>query len=191
MLRSLVAACFVLCGAVASAEDSELFDREMDLLNGQTVDLSRFEGRVVMIVNVASRCGATPQYEPLQALYEKYKDQGFVVVGFPCNQFGRQEPGTAKQIQEFCSANYDVTFPLFAKIDVNGADAADIYKHLTSEEAYPADAGKVKWNFEKFLISRDGEVVERFRTRVQPDSEKVVKAIERELAKKASDSSAE
>jgi glutathione peroxidase len=185
MLRLMAVGAILCVTAVGTAGESEVLDRKMNALGGPKVDLSRFKGDVVLIVNVASRCGATPQYDPLQDLYEKYKDQGFAVLGFPCNQFGRQEPGTAEQIQEFCTSEYGVTFPMFAKIDVNGEDAADLYKHLTSEEATPQDPGPVRWNFEKFLISRDGKVVERFRTRVKPDSQKVIDAIERELAKKA------
>nr|WP_231734295.1 glutathione peroxidase [Calycomorphotria hydatis] len=151
------------------------------LLGGET-DLSQYQGKVIMIVNVASECGATPQYADIQALYEKYKDQGFVVLGFPCNQFGGQEPGSAQEISEFCTRRYGVDFPMFAKIDVNGDEAAPLYQYLTSKDGYPSDAGRVKWNFEKFLISKDGKVVERFRTRTQPDDPNVITAIERELA---------
>jgi len=185
VLCSLALLCGVVSAADVAAAEDGLFDRKMELLSGETVDMSRFEGRVVMIVNVASRCGRTPQYEPLQALYEKYQDEGFVVLGFPCNQFGRQEPGTAEQIREFCTENYSVTFPMFAKVEVNGPGAADLYKELKSQAD---ESGEVKWNFEKFLISRDGEVVERFGSRVSPDSKNVVEAIERELAKESADS---
>ena len=185
-----VAALAALVGSAGAADkksdkkDSPVLDQKMESLTGQQIDLSEYQGKVLLIVNVASECGATPQYEPLQAIYEKYKGEGLVVLGFPCNQFGSQEPGTSKDISKFCTENYGVTFPMFAKIDVNGEKAAPLYKYLTSKEAVD-DAGPVKWNFEKFLVSRDGKVVARFRTPVEPDDEKVVKAIEKELAKKS------
>jgi glutathione peroxidase len=171
-------------GSVAAAEkESKVLSQKMESLTGQEIDFAEYQGKVLLIVNVASQCGATPQYAPLQKLYDKYKEKGFVVLGFPCNQFGAQEPGTAKEIATFCEKNYGVTFPMFAKIDVNGERAAPLYKHLTSPEAVSDDAGPVKWNFEKFLVGRDGRVVARFRTAVRPDDPKVVEAIERELAK--------
>nr|WP_315852368.1 glutathione peroxidase [Thalassoroseus pseudoceratinae] len=168
----------------SSKDTSPVLKHTMKSLDGKKVDLSKYEGKVLLIVNVASQCGATPQYEPLQELYSKYKDEGLVVLGFPCNQFGSQEPGSADEIQEFCKSNYGVTFPMFAKIDVNDDNAADLYQYLTSKQAFPKDSGRVRWNFEKFLVSRDGKVVDRFRTPVQPDSQPVIKAIEAELAKK-------
>lgn len=161
--------------------DSPVLGHKMDSLAGKEVDLSEYKGKVLLIVNTASRCGATPQYEDLQALHEKYSKDGLVVLGFPCNQFGKQEPGNADEIATFCKKNYGVTFPMFAKVDVNGENACELYKFLTSKEAYPQDAGKVKWNFEKFLVGRDGKVVKRFRTGVNPRSKPVVEAIEREL----------
>ena len=167
-----------------SKDASPVLKHTMKTLDGKQVDLSKYKGKVLLIVNVASQCGATPQYEPLQELYGKYKDDGLVVLGFPCNQFGSQEPGSADEIQEFCTSNYGVTFPMFAKIDVNDDNAADLYQYLTSKEAFPKDSGRVRWNFEKFLIGRDGKVVDRFRTPVQPDSKPVIQAIEKELAKK-------
>lgn len=154
---------------------------EVKSLEGEKVDLSKYKGKVLLIVNVASKCGKTPQYEPLQALYEKYGDKGFAVLGFPCNQFGKQEPGSAEEIREFCTDRYDVTFPMFEKIEVNGDDTAPLYTKLKS---FDADPGDVKWNFEKFLIGKDGEVVARFRTRVEPDDAMVVQSIESELKKK-------
>ena len=161
--------------------DSPVLKQKMDSLAGKEVDLSEYKGKVLLIVNTASRCGATPQYEDLQALHEKYSKDGLVVLGFPCNQFGKQEPGDSAEIATFCKKNYGVTFPMFAKVDVNGEDACELYKYLTSKEAYPQDAGKVNWNFEKFLVGRDGKVVKRFRTRVNPSSKPVIEAIEREL----------
>jgi glutathione peroxidase len=157
---------------------------KMKSLDGKDVDLSKYQGKVVLMVNVASQCGATPQYEPLEALNKKYKDQGLVVLGFPCNQFGAQEPGTADEIREFCTENYGVTFDLFEKIDVNGDQAAPLYKFLTAKETNPKFAGKIGWNFEKFLIGRDGQVAGRFKTGISPDQPEVVKAIEVELQKK-------
>ena len=167
-------------GAAAADDKSVIYNQKMKSLKGKNVALSKYEGKVLLIVNTASECGATPQYGPLQALHEKYEGKGLRVMGFPCNQFGKQEPGTAKEIQSFCKENYGVTFDIFAKIDVNGKERAPLFKHLTSSAK---DSGDVKWNFEKFLISRDGEVLGRFRTGVQPNDPKVVKAIEDALAK--------
>lgn len=167
----------------ADKETPRVLDFEMESLSGKPVQLKDYAGKVVLIVNTASECGATPQYKPLQKLHEKYADKGLVVLGFPCNQFGAQEPGSAKEIQEFCTQQYGVTFPMFAKIDVNGADAAPLYQYLTSKETNPEFAGKIKWNFEKFLISRDGRIVGRYGTRVDPASAELVRAVEAELAK--------
>lgn len=166
----------------ASAADAhKVTDFKVKSLAGEEVDLGKYKGKVLLIVNVASRCGATPQYEQLQELSAKYKSEGLMVLGFPCNQFGAQEPGSAEQIAKFCKDNYNVSFDMFEKIDVNGEAAAPIYKLLTSHEP---GAGPVKWNFEKFLIGRDGNIVARFKTSVRPDAPEVVKAIEAELAKK-------
>lgn len=179
----LAGVCAVLSANAGAAEKEtpKLLQHKMKTLTGKEVDLGKYEGKVLLVVNVASKCGATPQYKPLEGLHEKYKDQGLAVLGFPCNQFGKQEPGSASEISEFCEKNYGVKFDLFEKIDVNGPEAAALYKELTST---PGMDGAVKWNFEKFLIGRDGKVVARFKTGVQPDSEEVVKAIETELAKK-------
>ena len=157
---------------------------KMNMLDGKEVDLSKYDGKVVMIVNVASQCGLTPQYEQLQALHKKYAEKGLAIVGFPCNQFGQQEPGTADEIREFCRAKYDVTFDLFGKIDVNGDDACPLYKYLTALDTKPTGAGKISWNFEKFIVNRHGEVVARFAPRTKPDDPEVLKVIEAELAKK-------
>lgn len=177
-------AAFVVAAEKNAAKGSPVLGHTMKSLSGSKVDLSQYEGKVLLIVNVASKCGATPQYEPLEKVYEKYKDEGLVVLGVPCNQFGRQEPGTSEEIAAFCEKNYGVTFPMLSKVDVNGEEAAPLYKYLTSKEAVPSDAGPVKWNFEKFLVGRDGKVAARFRTPVQPDDPKVIEAIEKELAKK-------
>ncbi len=178
-----------LCAVIAVAEAVEkavapALSFKAKSIQGKEVDLGQYQGKVVLIVNVASKCGATPQYEQIQAVYDKYKDQGLVVLGFPCNQFGGQEPGSADDIQKFCKDRYSVTFDMFEKVDVNGANAAPLFKFLTSKETDPKFAGDVAWNFEKFLIGRDGQVVGRFKTRVKPDAPEVVQAIEAELAKK-------
>ena len=156
----------------------------MKTLDGKPVELKKYQGKVVLIVNVASKCGLTPQYEQLQALHEKYADKGLAILGFPCNQFGQQEPGTAEEIRQFCSQNYGVTFDMFSKIDVNGDSACDLYKYLTSLNTKPVGPSKISWNFEKFLVGRDGRVIARFSPRTKPDAEEVVKAIESALAQK-------
>lgn len=156
----------------------------MKSLSGKDVDLSKYQGKVVMIVNVASKCGLTPQYQQLQALHEKYSKDGLAILGFPCNQFLFQEPGTAEKIQEFCKVNYGVTFDMFAKVKVNGSGACDLYKILTALDTKPVGPGKIRWNFEKFILGRDGEVVARFSPRTKPDDPEVLKVIEAELAKK-------
>ncbi|WP_417378379.1 glutathione peroxidase [Gimesia sp.] len=173
-----------LAGQTDKKSVPPVLNRTVKTLDGKEVNLSKYKDKVLLIVNTASKCGATPQYKDLQALHEKYKDQGLVVLGFPCNQFGGQEPGTAVQISEFCSKNYGVTFDMFNKIDVKGEDADALYQYLTSKKANPKTAGPVKWNFEKFLISRDGDIAARFRTRDNPQSEEVTTAIETELKKK-------
>ncbi|NND96827.1 MAG: glutathione peroxidase [Pirellulaceae bacterium] len=159
-------------------------DYKMNTIDGKKVDLEDYEGNVVLIVNTASQCGLTPHYKGLQTLYKKYEDKGFVVLGFPCNQFGSQEPGTDAEIAQFCSSKYDVTFPMFSKVDVNGDDAAPIFQHLTSKDVKPAGKGPVGWNFEKFLIDREGQLVSRFKSRTAPEDTELVKAIEAELQKK-------
>ncbi|MCU0877322.1 MAG: glutathione peroxidase [Pirellulaceae bacterium] len=155
----------------------------MKSITGKDVNLADYKGKVLLVVNVASKCGLTPQYEELEALHEKLSDKGLVVMGFPCNQFGKQEPGTDAQIAEFCEATYKVKFPMFSKVDVNGAEAAPLYKYLTSVETKPKDKGDITWNFEKFVIGKNGEVVARFAPRTAPDSKEVMAVIEAELAK--------
>jgi glutathione peroxidase len=150
-------------------------------LAGEDVDLGQYQGQVLLIVNVASECGYTPQYRGLQALYSKYAPDGFALLGFPCNQFGQQEPGTADQIATFCQRRYGVTFPMFEKVAVNGANQCGLYKYLTSKYTNPQCAGPIQWNFEKFLLARDGKVVARFPSHVAPESKALVEAIEREL----------
>ena len=155
---------------------------DMKTLSGESVSLSKYQGKVVLMVNVASECGLTPQYEQLQALHQKYSEQGLAIVGFPCNQFGGQEPGTAEEIQQFCSKNYGVEFDMFAKVDVNGDGACDLYKYLTQLDTEPAGAGDIGWNFEKFLVGRDGNVLARYSPRTSPDAPEVIEAVEAALA---------
>jgi glutathione peroxidase len=168
----------------ANAEDAKVLSFSMKSLDGKPVDLKKYEGKVILIVNVASKCGLTPQYKQLQALHDKYKDQGLVVLGFPCNQFGKQEPGDSKEISTFCTKNYGVTFDMFEKVDVNSESACDLYKYLKAQDAKPAGKGDIAWNFEKFLINRKGEVANRFQPRTAPDANEVIAAIEKELAAK-------
>jgi glutathione peroxidase len=154
----------------------------MKSLGGKDINLSQYQGKVILMVNTASRCGHTPQYGPLEALYKKYTDQGFVILGFPSNDFGKQEPGTDVQISEFCTRNYGVTFDMFSKVDVKGDNMCDLYKFLTSPATDKPFDGDINWNFEKFLIDRSGNVVARFSPGTQPDSPQVVSAIEAQLA---------
>jgi glutathione peroxidase len=167
------------------AAKSTPLNQEMKTLDGKKVNLAKkYDDKVVLLVNVASKCGLTPQYEQLQALHEKYSEQGLAIVGVPCNQFGGQEPGSPEQIAQFCEENYGVEFDLMAKVDVNGPNAAPLYKYLTSEEANHKFGGKITWNFEKFLFDRDGKLVARFAPKVKPDSPEVIQALEKELAEK-------
>jgi glutathione peroxidase len=158
-----------------------LKDISMSALDGSPLDLSQFAGKATLVVNVASRCGLTPQYTGLEQLHERFKDRGFSVLGVPCNQFGGQEPGTPQEIAEFCSTTYGVTFPMTEKVDVNGPDRHPLYQELTAKEDADGEAGDIKWNFEKFLISPDGEVVARFRPLVTPEADELVSAIEQVL----------
>ena len=150
-------------------------------IDGKPVNLARYAGDVILIVNVASKCGNTPQYKSLEALYQKYKEKGFVVLGFPANEFGMQEPGSDKEIKEFCTATYNVKFPMFAKTVVKGEDISPLYKKLTDKEASPKTGGDIEWNFAKFLVNRKGEVVARIPARTDPMKPDVVEMIEKEL----------
>jgi len=179
-----------ICFACQSAQEVQGADKVPAALNhtakdidGKDVKLAKYEGRVLLVVNLASRWGRTPQYLQLQALHTKYNTKGLSILGFPCNQFGLQEPGTEAEIKEFCTAKYSVAFDLFSKVNVNGEQAHGFYKHLTSQNTSPKAAGKVSWNFEKFLIDRSGTVIARFDGKVKPDSAEVVKLIEQHLAK--------
>ena len=157
-----------------------IYDFSAEKIEGGTQALSDYAGKVVLIVNTASKCGFTPQFEGLEKVYEKYKDQGFVVLGFPCNQFVSQDPGSNTDIGEFCQRNYGVSFPMFAKIDVNGSDAHPLYKYLTKEAKGLLGTEAVKWNFTKFLVGRDGNVIDRYATATKPEA--MVKDIEKALA---------
>ena len=157
-------------------------DIDLQTLSGDAASLGNFAGSTVLVVNVASQCGLTPQYAGLQRLYERFADRGLVVAGFPCNQFGAQEPGTSDEISEFCSVNYGVTFPMFAKIDVNGPDRHPLYAELTDVPDAEGKAGDIQWNFEKFLLGPDGKVLARFRPMTEPEAPEVLSAIEASLA---------
>ena len=161
------------------AADS-VYDFKLKDIEGKEVDLSEYKGKVLLVVNVASKCGATPQYEQLEALHEKYSEKGLIVVGVPCNQFGGQEPGTEKEIKQFCTDKYKVSFPMFSKVEVNGEKQAPLYEFLKAHSESKAD---VKWNFEKFVIGKDGKVAGRFLTKTKPDADEVVSVIEAELKK--------
>jgi glutathione peroxidase len=158
-----------------------LHDIEARTIDGRTLRLGEFAGKALLVVNVASKCGFTPQYEGLQRTYERYKERGLVVLGFPCNQFLFQEPGGEDGIASFCSTTYGVTFPMFSKVKVNGRGRHALYEELTKQPDPAGKAGRVKWNFEKFLVSPQGEVVGRFRTRVAPEDPEIVAAIEAQL----------
>jgi glutathione peroxidase len=164
---------------------SDIYDIPVCTLEGEPSSLAPLKGRSVLVVNVASRCGLTPQYAGLQQLHERYEDRGFSVVGFPCNQFLGQEPGGPEEIAEFCSANYGVTFPLYEKIEVNGPGRHAIYEMLTASADAEGDAGDITWNFEKFLLSPEGDIVGRFRPQVEPADPTLVAAVESSLPKAA------
>jgi len=155
---------------------SGAYDFTLNSIDGKATPLAGFKGKVTLIVNVASQCGFTPQYAGLEALYEKYRDHGFVIAGFPANNFGGQEPGTNEEIKQFCNRNYSVKFPMFAKISVKGADKAPLYQYLTDTMG-----GDVQWNFTKFLVDKNGKVIKRFDSSVEPDSPELVSAIEAAL----------
>jgi glutathione peroxidase len=156
----------------------------MKTLDGKEVPLSKYEGKVVLFVNVASKCGLTPQYKQLEALHEKYADKGLTIVGVPANEFGSQEPGSNEEIAKFCSTNYGVKFDMLSKVVVKGDGICPLYKFLTEKETNPKFDGEIKWNFTKFLVNKKGEVVGRFEPRTEPNAPEVIKAIEAELAAK-------
>lgn len=180
-------AVLVATGAHAVADDAKAAEAATSIhnftvqsLEGDEVNLQKYKGKVLLVVNVASQCGATPQYKQLQALHDKYADQGLVVMGFPCNQFGAQEPGDASDIREFCSTKYAVKFPMFAKVEVNGDSQSPVYDFLKSTGS---DNSNIGWNFEKFIVGKDGKVAARFKTRTKPDAPEVIQVLEEQLGK--------
>ena len=165
----------------AELKNKSVLDFKMKDIDGKDVKLKKYKGNVLLVVNTASKCGYTPQYEGLQAIYDKYRAEGFYVLGFPANNFGGQEPGTEAEIKDFCTTKYKVTFPMFAKISVKGDDQDPLYQFLTGKETNPAFAGDIKWNFNKFLIDRKGNIVARFDSKEAPQGEAVTAAVEKYL----------
>ena len=187
MNKKAITGLFFITSAFQASGQSGLYDITVEDIEGRNHVLDEYRGKVLLIVNVASKCGFTYQYETLQQLYEKYADNGLVILGFPSNEFLRQEPGSNEEIQEFCSLNYGVTFPMFGKITVNGRSAHPLYKYLTSKETNPEFSGRITWNFNKFLINESGEIVNRFGSKDEPDSPLIVEAIEKTLGLKEGD----
>ncbi len=178
-LAAALAAAASLAGATTEA--SSIYDFQMESIDGRPVNLQEYRGKVLLIVNVASRCGFTYQYEGLEALYREYGGRGLVVLGFPANDFLGQEPGSNEQIRKFCTLNYGVSFPLFAKIHVKGRSAHPLYRFLTDKRTDPRFAGGITWNFNKFLIGRDGTILDRFGSKEEPGSERLRRAVEQAL----------
>lgn len=170
----------ILVMATSLSAGSGLYSYTLNSIDGKPAPLAEYKGKVILLVNVASQCGYTPQYSALEAIYEKYKDRGLVILGFPANNFGAQEPGTNEEIKTFCSRKYNVTFPMYSKISVKGSDQAPLYSYLTKETG-AGIAGEIQWNFTKFLVDRSGNVVQRFEPAVTPDSSQVTSAIEKQL----------
>lgn len=165
---------------VMAAQTGSVYDFTLNDIDGKPVSLSQFRGKVLMVVNTASFCGNTPQYEGLQTMYERYQSKGFEILAFPANNFGRQEPGTNEEIKTFCYTKYSLTFPLFSKISVKGEDKHPLYRYLTEQSPFP---GEVEWNFQKYLVDRTGNVIARYHHRTKPLSDEVVRDVERTLAK--------
>jgi glutathione peroxidase len=174
----LSGALLIMAGSLLAA--SGIYTFTLNSIDGKPAPLADYKGKVVLVVNVASQCGYTPQYSALEATYKKYKDQGFVILGFPANNFGAQEPGTNEEIKTFCSRKFNVTFPMYAKISVKGSDQAPLYTYLTKDTG-SGITGEIKWNFTKFLVDRNGNVVQRFEPAITPDSPEVIAAIEKQL----------
>jgi glutathione peroxidase len=174
--------CMLFCAATLVAAEKTVHDFTLNSIDGQSAPLAAYKGKVVLLVNVASKCGFTPQYSALESTYEKYKDRGFVIVGIPANNFGAQEPGSNQEIKTFCSSKYHVTFPMMAKVSVKGDDITPLYQFLTDKSSNPQSGGEIKWNFTKFLIGPDGRVITRFEPEITPDSPQVTSAIEEALA---------
>jgi glutathione peroxidase len=180
-MRKLVLALMLCAAGALQARAASIYDFQMNSIDGQQVSLASYKGKVVLLVNVASKCGFTPQYTALEAVYEKYKDRGLVIVGIPANNFAQQEPGTNAEIKTFCSRKYNVSFPMMAKVSVKGDDQTPLYKFLTENATDPRFAGDIKWNFTKFLFDRNGKPVARFEPATTPDSPQVTAAIEAAL----------
>lgn len=181
-MKKLTLLCSLITMTALAVSAQSLYDIKLKDIDGKDTTLAAYKGKAVLIVNVASKCGYTKQYSGLEATYQKYKDQGLVILGFPCNQFGGQEPGTNEEIKEFCSSKFNVTFPLFDKIEVNGANRHPLYVALAGKNSpFPGD---IKWNFNKFLIGKDGKILKRFDSGVKPDAEELIQAVESALATK-------
>jgi glutathione peroxidase len=182
-MKTIVLAALLTVGCTAMTNAApNLYDIKVKDIESKDTTIGAYKGKVLLIVNVASKCGYTPQYMPLEALYQRFKNIGFEILAFPCNDFGGQEPGTLKEIKEFCTDNYSVTFPLFDKVHAKGAQQHPLYAALTGKESpFPGD---IKWNFTKFLVSRDGRILKRFESKVSPDDPEVVKAVEAALKSK-------
>lgn len=176
-----ILSAFTLLAPLALLAASSVYDFTLPSIDGSPAPLSAYKGKVLLLVNVASKCGYTPQYKGLEALYEKYKDQGLVVIGFPANNFGGQEPGSNEEIKTFCSRNYHVSFPMYSKISVKGDDKAPLYQYLTGKDANPATSGEIGWNFTKFLVDKNGKVIARFDSKVTPESPELTGAVEQAL----------
>jgi glutathione peroxidase len=176
-------AVFIMAGSTLAGSlfaASNIYTFTLNSIDGKPAPIADYKGKVILVVNVASQCGYTPQYSALESIYKKYKDQGFVILGFPANNFGGQEPGTDDEIKTFCTRKYSVTFPIYSKISVKGPDQAPLYSYLTKDTP-PGISGDIKWNFTKFLIDREGNVVQRFEPAVTPDSQEMTSAIEQRL----------
>jgi glutathione peroxidase len=178
-MKRLLPLAVILCACAFAAPS--LYEFTLNSIDGQPAPLAAYKGKVLLLVNVASKCGFTPQYTALESLYEKYKGEGLVVIGFPANNFMSQEPGTDSEIKDFCSRTYSVKFPMYSKISVKGDDKAPIYHFLTEKATNPNASGEIKWNFTKFLVARDGTILARFEPAVKPDSPEVLGAIEKAL----------
>jgi len=184
MIRACAKAlfCLLFFAAALMAGDKTVFDFTLSSIDGAPTPLASFKGKIVLLVNVASRCGFTPQYSALESVYEKYKDRGLVIVGIPANNFGSQEPGTNQEIKTFCTTKYKVSFPMMSKVSVKGDDITPLYQFLTDKSTHPKTGGEIQWNFTKFLVGPDGRVITRFEPEVTPDSPEVIAAIERALS---------
>lgn len=170
----------------AGGKERSVLDFTMTSIDGKEVPLAAYRGKVLLLVNVASRCGYTPQYKDLETLYRTYRERGLVILGFPANNFGAQEPGTDEEIREFCTTTYGVSFDMFSKISVKGDDQHTLYRFITSEKTNPGFGGEIAWNFQKYLVGRDGKIVGKYASKVGPMSKELTAAVERELAKKVS-----